>query len=88
MYERPVKAADSIWSRLIKLNSSHTPGLTAAEFRMLFAKCRCGLVMTKRVFRNHTCQVVIDLTGDDNAENSASIPIIIDLTGDSEDDIE
>jgi hypothetical protein len=81
MYERPVKVADSVWSRLIKLNSSNTPGLTVAEFRVLFVKCRCGLITTKRVFRNHTCQVIIDLT-DDNAEDSVSTPILIDLTGD------
>jgi len=38
------------------------------------------------VFRNHTCQpVLIDLTDDDDTENSASLPIIIDLTRDSED---
>jgi hypothetical protein len=62
------------------------PGLTGAEFRALFAKCCCGLVMTQRVFRNHTCQpVLIDLTDDDDTENSASLPIIIDLTRDSED---
>jgi hypothetical protein len=85
MYERPVKAPDSVWSRLIKLNSSDTPGLTGAEFRMLFAQCRCGLVVTRQLFRSHICQpVIIDLTSDDNSENSensASIPVIIDLTG-------
>lgn len=87
-YERPVKAPDIILNQLMRLHSSDAPGLPEAEFRKLFAKCRCGLVMSRGVFGNHVCQpVIIDLTGDDNTDKLASIPIIIDLTGDSEDDM-
>ena len=75
------------------------PGLSEAEFRRLFAKCRCGLVMTRRVFRMHICitgvttaqnpPVVIDLTDDSNeSESVSSGPSnhIIDLTADSGDE--
>lgn len=51
---------------LLKLDSWRTPGLSVAEFRNLFARCRCGLIMTRRVFDDHQCAPteVIDLTLD------------------------
>ena len=87
--------------RLILLDSCTRPGLSKAEFNRLFAKCRCGLVTTRRVFRMHICTtgatmaqnppVVIDLTADDSNESESvssgsSNHIIIDLTADSEDE--
>jgi hypothetical protein len=75
--------------QLARLNSKIRPGLSEDEFRRLFAKCRCGLIMTQHVFRVHNCApvvpVVIDLTAD-NRDSTASVPIVIDLTGDSDSD--
>jgi len=87
-YERPVKAPDTALNQLMRLHSSDKPGLPETDFRKLFAKCCCGLVMMRQVFSNHACQpVIIDLTGDDNTDKFASMPIIIDLTGDLEGDV-
>ena len=80
--------------RLKRLNSSDQPGLSEAVFRGLFAKCRCGLIMTRRVFTGHSCApsvpVIIDLTSDDSddAVDVVPGPIVIDLTGDSDDDLQ
>lgn len=88
-YSRPV---NYISNRLARLNSLVKPGLSEDDFRRLFAKCRCGLIMTRHVFGAHSCAAttpeVIDLTSDAgvNSAEIASIPIIIDLTGDSDDD--
>jgi hypothetical protein len=68
--------------------------MSEAEFYQLFAKCRCGLVMTRRVFSLHICATiqnppeVIDLTNDDSDDSVTPGPsdIIIDLTADSEDE--
>jgi hypothetical protein len=63
------------------------PGLPEGDFRKLFAKCRCGLVMTRRVFEHHLCTVaavspvIIDLTSDTSDDDD-----VIDLTGDSDDE--
>jgi hypothetical protein len=91
-YERPIRRADATLDHLFKLDSWAEPGLTEANFKALFARCRCGLVMTRRVFKDHVCTVpaapvVIDLTmdGGDDASNQSG-PIIIDLTMDSEDE--
>jgi len=74
------------------------PGLSELEFAKLFAKCRCGLVMTRRVFKDHMCFVptrlptpaVIDLTSDadDTSVELGGAHPIIDPTGDSDDDSE
>jgi hypothetical protein len=95
-YARPVRRLESTLDRLLRLDSWTRPGLSKLEFNRLFAKCDCGLVMTRRVFRNHVCAVaeaaadppvVIDLTSDDDdSAGEGSSPIIIDLTSDSEDD--
>src|SRR6202044_4148773 len=80
-YERPVR---KVLGRFTRLNSSVSPGLSEAEFRGLFAKCRCGLITTRRVFKAHNCApvnpIIIDLTLDDDNEPTDG-PIVIDLTG-------
>jgi hypothetical protein len=50
-----------------RLNCLNRPGLTAAEFRDLFVKCRvCHTLTTRDVFVFHVCEVeVIDLTDED-----------------------
>jgi len=97
-YERPARGPRTVLDRLIRLDSCTQPGISEAEFHRLFAKCRCGLVMTRRVFRNHICAmaaavvrnppVVIDLTSDNSDESivASSSDIIIDLTADSEEE--
>jgi hypothetical protein len=90
-YARPVRLPDSALDRLLRLDSHTRPGLSEAEFNRLFAKCDCGLLMTRRVFRNHVCAIVqnpsavIDLTEDDHGSDDTP-RIIIDLTADSDDD--
>jgi hypothetical protein len=58
-------------SNLLELLDSRVrPGVTEIEFRRLFVKCECGLILTKRAFNDHACsREVVDLTDD-----------IIDLT--------
>jgi hypothetical protein len=52
------------------LKSPTRPGLTATEFRQLFARCgHCGLVKASDVFVSHKCVDVIDLTTDEADEN-------------------
>jgi hypothetical protein len=71
--------------QLYRLDSWLSPGLSEAEFKLLFMKCRaCGLVMTQRVRTQHTCaiiqqntRVIIDLT-------TTPSRTIIDLTDDNE----
>jgi len=101
-YERPAGRSDaeSVVARLLRLDSCIRAGVPEAEFNRLFAKCRCGLVMTRRVFRQHVCAVapatnppiIIDLTSDseDNEDMmldgaAPSQPSVIDLTADSDD---
>lgn len=44
-------------------------------------KCECGLVMTRRVFKEHECAItVIDLTSDNDDSMSESV---LDLTDDT-----
>lgn len=57
---------------LMKLDSWDRPGLTTEEFRSLFAKCTCGLVMTRRLFNYHECA--------ENGEHLCGERAIIDLT--------
>lgn len=68
----------------MKLDDYTQPGLYEEEFRALLgrmAKCRCGMIMAQRVFKEHRCEQgmfrplkkqrtgvvidVIDLTQDD-----------------------
>ena len=75
-YERPTSGPGPVVARLLKLDSFIRAGVPEAEFYSLFAKCRCGLVMTRRVFGNHVCAVATAIVP----------PTVIDLTLDSEDD--
>lgn len=67
---------------LLKLGDYGQPGLYEEEFRALLGrmgKCKCGMIMTQRVFKEHRCKadlirplkrarfddLVIDLTEDD-----------------------
>jgi hypothetical protein len=98
-FERPIRARGSVLDRLLRLDCSVRPGLSEPEFNRLFAKCNCGLIVTRRAFRKHVCAVapalvgngppaVIDLTADDDDDDDVTIRnpsgIIIDLTGDLE----
>ncbi|EED81900.1 predicted protein [Postia placenta Mad-698-R] len=38
---------------LLKLDDFEDPGLTTGQFKSLFAKCQCGLVMTKSAYDYH-----------------------------------
>lgn len=74
---------------LLRLDSYAEPGILRARLRKLLAKCRCGLIMTRRVFKYHICAqtlvqpTIIDLTSDtNNADSSDSA--LIDLTVDSD----
>jgi len=83
-FEQPSRGPETTLDRLMRLDSWARPGLPEADFKRLFAKCRCGLVMTQRVFKNHICAVaaapvVIDLTLETSDE-------VIDLTGDSDEE--
>jgi hypothetical protein len=71
---------------LLKLDCPSTPGITCTEFRNILGKCRCGLVMTRRVLRYHDCAqkrinpTVIDLTQDSDDDGDRPRPMVIDLT--------
>jgi hypothetical protein len=90
-YEQSASKCQSPLIRLLKLDSS---GLSEADFKKLFAMCHCGLVTTRRIFRDHVCAVavppvIIDLTSDtSDDEAQPSGPIVIDLTGDSDEDLQ
>jgi hypothetical protein len=69
--ERPLRGPETIVEQLLRLDTSRRPGLTESEFKMLFAKCVCGLIMTRRVFRDHICATAVTAS-----------PVVIDLTSD------
>ena len=81
---RPIRPPAMFSEKFIKLDSWSRAGLHESEFKKLFAKCICGLVMTTRVFQDHDCVVtvvphtIIDLTTDDDNDS-----VVIDLTNDS-----
>lgn len=80
--------AEQVLEKLLQLDDWNKPGLTEAEFLSLFTRCtHCGLVMTGRVFQQHT-QVCAGFNGGnrDTALTVAVIHDIIDLTNDSDDD--
>jgi len=91
-YEAPIRGPETVLDRLLRLDSWAQSGLSESEFNRLFAKCRCGLIMTCRVFRGHICAVavgimqkkpeVIDLTldeGDNFVRERSSQLNVIDL---------
>jgi hypothetical protein len=52
----PLLGPKEVFDLLLRLDNIVNPGLTVAEFQELFAKCsRCGLMMTRRIFRSHEC---------------------------------
>ena len=95
-YERPRnRSATPVLDQLLRLDAWARPGLSELEFTKLFAKCYCRLVMTRRVFKDHTCfalarrsPAVIDLTLDADDEPVGPVPPIIDLTAESDDNPE
>jgi hypothetical protein len=100
-YEAPIRGPETVLNRLLRLDSWARSGLSESEFNRLFAKCRCGLIMTRRVFRGHICAVaagtmqktpvVIDLTldeGDNFVRERSSQLDIIDLTMDSDKELQ
>jgi hypothetical protein len=60
---------------LFRMDSAINPGITLAQLRRTLTTCTgCELVMTKRVFPNHECEVdgngeveYIELTEDDES---------------------
>jgi hypothetical protein len=78
---RPIRHPATFSEKFVKLNSWGQAGLHEREFKKLFAKCICGLVMTTRVFQGHDCAItaaphtIIDLTTDDDNDST-----VIDLT--------
>ena len=73
----PKRPFIGVVSKLLDLDQY---GLTEAEFKMIIAKCNCGLIMTRRAFHFHQClkreiwqpavqerleRTTIDLTMDD-----------------------
>ncbi|KIK74873.1 hypothetical protein PAXRUDRAFT_174432 [Paxillus rubicundulus Ve08.2h10] len=63
----------SVFAMLMKLDDISQPGLTTRQLKALFTKCaECGLIMTRRTYEHHECNLdserveVIDLTGSDS----------------------
>jgi len=82
VYDRPIEGPQTAADKFLKLDSWGRAGLLEAEFEKLFAKCVCGLVMTRRVFKDHDCAVsvtqpVTDVTFDDTNNSDTDV---IDLT--------
>lgn len=71
----PVRRPETVVEQLLRLDSSRRPGLFESEFKRLFAKCSCGLIMTRRVFKDHICIPAL-----------AAPPVVIDLTSDVSDE--
>jgi hypothetical protein len=72
---KPSRGPPTSLGLLFKLHSWDRPGLMDVQFRDLFAKCQCGLVMTRETFDHHDCadaqggSTIIDLTDSDEADN-------------------
>lgn len=63
-FNPPPNVALSVTEQLEKLDYFCRLGLTEREFKQLFGKCRCGMVVTHRMFSMHECirEVPVDLT--------------------------
>jgi len=64
----PIRAngRSSTTTLLELLDSRVRPGVTDDEFRNLFVRCECGLILTSRAFSQHACsKEILDLTGGD-----------------------
>jgi hypothetical protein len=81
---RSTRRPATLSENFFKLDSWGRAGLRESEFKKLFAKCICGLVMTTRVFQDHDCAIavvphtIIDLTTDNDNDSA-----VIYLTNDS-----
>lgn len=56
-FEPPIRGPETTLDKLLRLDSWINPGIDESEFRKLFVKCRCGMMTTRRVFKDHVCQV-------------------------------
>jgi hypothetical protein len=57
---------ETVSELLAQIDACISPGITDTQFSGLFIWCQCGLITTRRVFRDHKCRVeVIDLTSND-----------------------
>jgi len=59
----------SLFKKLLQLDACTQPRLTVEDFVALFARCHCGMIVTKWAFHMHYCQSakveIIDLTEKD-----------------------
>jgi hypothetical protein len=67
----PVLTPKEVFHLILNLDSIVKPGVRAAVFENLFARCHaCDMVMTRRIFQYHECAMeeeeVIDLTMDED----------------------
>ena len=65
----PEHTLKTVFDQILRLDSLTQPGLPEADFKKLFVRCGCGLVMTTRSFGIHQCLKVLEKE-----------PVIIDLT--------
>lgn len=70
IFNPPPNATLSTTELVNRLDTWIRPGLTAKQFRAIFAQCECGMVVTRRMFAMHECiptkeLAVIDLTTED-----------------------
>jgi hypothetical protein len=66
--------------QLLKLDSwVGGSGLPESNFKRLFAKCDCGLVMTRRVFEAHICAVTGILSKSVVAEGGTVLDQVLKL---------
>jgi hypothetical protein len=79
-YPRPVRRPENTTDLLFRLDAIEYAGLTDAELKALFSRCPCGLTMTRRAYRRHSCSdipasrtrtTVVDLTSDDSDVDEA-----------------
>jgi hypothetical protein len=70
VWDTPKIEGPNPFQQLMQLDSWIRPGIREGDFFMLFVKCdRCDLIMTRRVFEDHYCELkdcIIDLTLDDD----------------------
>ena len=85
---RPNMRPATVTEKFLKLDSWGRSGLLESDFKKLFAKCVCGLVMTRRVFPDHDCAItlvpntVIDLTSDSDSVDDSFIDLMNEAHGD------
>jgi hypothetical protein len=52
----PVNGRNSVSNLLELLDARVRPGVTQDEFKSLFVKCDCRLILTRRAYRRHVCK--------------------------------